>query len=226
MAVEELANQIEEDIVFGVYPPTSRLVEDRLMERFATSRYIVRGTFAELEARGLVERVPNRGVEVVELTPDEVEELYQLREILETSAARLTPLPAPRELLAQLIDIVEAHEAAVATGDFRKVFRLNIQFHAVQFSMCRNRRLREAIADYARKVHTIRAVKYNDAVYLDKVKQQHREIVRALESEDQEFYVQCVREHLPASNTAYRAAWNLKYGRSEPLRLNHGSLKN
>lgn len=212
MNVEELADRIEEDIVFGIYPSTSRLVEDRLMERFATSRYVVRRTFAELEARGLVERVPNRGVEVVELTPDDVEELYQVREILETSAARLTPLPADPETLAQLVKIVDAHEAAIAGGDFRAVFRLNIQFHALQFSLCRNNRLSEAIADYARKVHIIRAVKYNDAVHLGKVKQQHRMITRALAGDDQEFYVQCVREHLPASTAAYRAAWSVKYG--------------
>lgn len=212
MEVEEFADRVEEDIVFGVYPPTSRLVEDRLMERFATSRYLVRSVFAELEARGLVERIPNRGVEVVELSPDDVEDLYQVREILETNAARITPLPAPEEATNALLKIVSDHEAAISARDFRLVFRLNIRFHALQFSLCKNKKLGEAITDYARKVHIIRAVKYDDLQHLEQVKLQHRLIVKALQGRDQVLYEQCVRDHLPASMAAYRAAWEVKYG--------------
>ncbi len=212
MDAEALASTLEEDIVFGVYAPGSRLVEDRILERFSTSRYIVRSAFAELEARGLVLHVPNRGAQVVELTPDDVEELYAIREVLETSAARMTPLPAPAETLARLDAVRERHEAAMKQGDFRSVFRLNIEFHAIQYSTCPNRRLQEAIADYARKVHVIRAVKYGDSAHMAVVQKQHGDIVDALRGHDGDAYARCVRAHLPASSEAYRAAYAIKYG--------------
>lgn len=212
MDAETLASALEEDIVFGVYAPGSRVVEDRILERFAVSRYVVRGAFAELEARGLVRNVPNRGAQVVELTPDDVDELYAIREILETSAARTTPLPAPSEVLDRLDAVRQRHEAAMEHSDFRAVFRLNIEFHAIQYSTCPNRRLREAITDYARRVHVIRAVKYGDRAHMDEVRRQHRDIVEALRGGDTDAYVRCVRAHLPASSAAYRAAYAIKHG--------------
>lgn len=206
------ADQIAEDIVFGVHPPGSRLVEDRLQTRLGLSRYTLRAVKAELEGRGLVHKIPNRGVEVVEPTPDEIDELYAIRDLLETHAATLTDLPVPAALAADLDTILEEHRAAAQSGDMRRVFRLNIAFHGLQFSACPNGRLRQAIEDYARRVHVVRAVKYGDPGHLARVVDQHREIVGAMRGDDTERYVAAVRAHLPDSALGYRQAWTIKHG--------------
>ena len=88
-----LTTDLENDIIFGVYPPGSRIIEDRVMERYGAKRHGVRNAFSELETRGLLIRRPNRGVEVVDFTPDEVDALYDVRIVLETAATERTPLP-------------------------------------------------------------------------------------------------------------------------------------
>lgn len=208
----DVIDQIEEDIVFGLYPPGSRLVEDVLQKRFGLSRYVLRTLLAELENRGLVVRVPNRGVIVAEPTPDEVDDLYEVREILEVRAAETTPLPTPEARLEKPDALAQAHEEAAAAGDLRQVFRLNVAFHRAQYALCPNRALQRVIEEYSRRVHAIRAIKYDEAGHLRNVVAQHREILAALRSADTGRYVQAVKVHLPDSSIAYRRAWEIRHG--------------
>src|SRR6185312_16774497 len=87
-AVRSLVSQLEEEIVLGYLHPRERLIEDALIERFTAKRYAVREALARLERLGLVERQPNRGAMVRALTPQDVEQIYAVREILELAAAR------------------------------------------------------------------------------------------------------------------------------------------
>ena len=67
-----IARRIEEDIVLGRRQPRERLIEQDLCELFQTHRGDVRLALFELEKKGLVERIPNRGALVRGLTPQEV----------------------------------------------------------------------------------------------------------------------------------------------------------
>lgn len=216
MHIEELARKIEQDIVFGVYQPGSRLIEEPMTKRFAVSRHALRAAFLHLGHQGLVRHIPNRGVEVIEPTPDEIDDLYEVRQILETSAAGITPLPVASAISRALDDIQDRHEHAIATADFRAVFALNMQFHQLQFSTCPNQKLVAAIEEFARKVHVIRAVKYGDTPYMQTVTRQHRDIIAALRGTDNDAYVARVISHLPASSKAYRIAYNIKHGEASP----------
>ena len=91
--------RIEEDIVLGRRQPRERLVEQDLCDLFQTHRGDVRLALFELEKKGLVERIPNRGAMVRGLTPFEVREIYAVREELEVMAVRIIPFPvAPAEI--------------------------------------------------------------------------------------------------------------------------------
>ncbi|MCK0150911.1 GntR family transcriptional regulator [Marivita sp. S6314] len=209
---DKLTTDLENDVIFGVYTPGSRIIEDRVMERYNAKRHAVRNAFSELEARGLLVRRPNRGVEVVDFTPDEVDDLYDVRIILETAAADRTPLPCDPEVILRLEDIARRHEKAVQDQDFRAVFWLNQEFHEVQYSSCGNSRLAELIGKHARAAQPIRVVKYDDAEHMRTVVAQHFDIISAMRGESREALVAAVRAHLPASAEAYRAMYNRRFG--------------
>lgn len=213
MQAEAILNAIEEDIVFGVLPPQSRLIEERLAARFDVKRNTIREVFARLEDLGLVSRVPNRGAVVTELTPDDVRQVYDVREMLETAAAQRTHLPVSKVITDAMTDIQERHTAAVKNEDFRAVFHLNIKFHRAQYSGCENRPLVQTIDDYARKVHLIRAIKYGDHTHMKKVVAQHWAIIDAMEGRDHNKLVQLVRDHLPGSPEEYIRMYEIRYGR-------------
>jgi DNA-binding GntR family transcriptional regulator len=215
MQTQQIVSAIEEDIVFGVLPPQSRLIEERLSERFDVKRHVIREIFSTLEDLGLVERVPNKGAIVTELTPTEVLEIYEVRRVLETHAGATTPLPASADLISQMEDVQRRHEAAVAAERFREVFHLNIDFHRLQYSACPNKHLVQTIHDYARKAHPIRATKYADPVHMKKVVDQHWAIIEAMKGRDNDRVVDLISAHLPGSPEEYIRIYNIRYGKGE-----------
>ncbi|WP_323765813.1 GntR family transcriptional regulator [Marinovum sp.] len=206
-----LLAELENDIIFGVYAPGTRITEDSVMESYDAKRHAVRHAFAELENQGLLVHRPRRGVEVVDYTPDEVDTLYDLRIVLETSAARRTPLPAPAEVTEALDALAQRHAEAAEQGNFREVYELNQQFHELQYSCCTNPRLAEMIARHARMAQPIRVVKYDDTAHMATVVAQHFAIIAALRGTDTDAYETSVRNHLPASAEAYRALYERRF---------------
>ena len=73
--VSAIAAQLEEDIVLGRLQPRERLIEQDLAIRFETHRAAVRQALFDLDKKGLIVRVPNRGALVRDLSPDEVRQI-------------------------------------------------------------------------------------------------------------------------------------------------------
>src|ERR1700684_4664606 len=69
---ELIATRLEENIVLGRRHPRERLIEQDLCEQFNTHRADVRLAFFELEKKGIIQRIPNRGALVRDLSPQEV----------------------------------------------------------------------------------------------------------------------------------------------------------
>lgn len=214
----ELEQDLENDIIFGIYPPGSRITEDSVMAQYDAKRHAVRSAFAMLETQGLLVRWPHRGVEVVELTPVEVDALYDVRIVLETAAAARTKLPVDPDIADRLTDICDRHAAAVESGDFRQVFWLNQEFHELQFSCCDNPRLEALIAQHTRMAQPIRVVKYDDQDHMAQVIAQHRDIIRAMRGNANDTYVEATRKHLPASAEAYRILYERRHQGRRALR--------
>src|SRR6185437_15543330 len=104
-----IARRIEEDIVLGRRQPRERLVEQDLCDLFQTHRGDVRLALFELEKKGLVERIPNRGAMVRGLTPLEVREIYAVREELEVMAVRIIPFPVGPQDIESLEELQRQH---------------------------------------------------------------------------------------------------------------------
>lgn len=97
-------------IITFEYAPGQRLVERDLCERFEVSRTVIREALRHLEAEGLVEIVANRGPVVSMTTPESAQNLYEVREALESLAARcfaIRAAPAEKKRLARALTRIE-----------------------------------------------------------------------------------------------------------------------
>lgn len=202
-AVHHMIQVLEEEIVLGVLHPRERLVEDELMARFSYKRHVVRQGLAEMEKQGLVQRKKNSGAQVRALSPREVVEIYALREILETASVSLIRLPTPRAQLAPLIAIQKLHAAAVRANDLRAVFRANLAFHAALHALSGNETLIEAIAEFARRTYPVRLSTLVSPEHLERARQDHEDIIKALRVGDQHRLVELCASHLQPSRDTY-----------------------
>jgi DNA-binding GntR family transcriptional regulator len=212
-----IAARLEEDIVLGRRHPRERLVEQDLCDRFNTHRGDVRLALFELEKKGLIERIPNRGAIVRDLTPKEVMEIYAVREELEVMAARILPFPVAAADLVKLDELQKKHSAAVDAGDMLTVFHTNLQFHQTMFGLCGNACLIETIERLAQKVYGIRSYANAFPEALDRVRRDHVEIVEALRASRRDKLVELTRRHLKPSPGAYIRAYERRFGDAPPV---------
>ncbi|MBS0527239.1 MAG: GntR family transcriptional regulator [Proteobacteria bacterium] len=126
---ELVSEQIRGRILDGTLKPGERLVEDRLSAELGVSRVPVREALRGLSAEGLVTLLPRRGATVVEVTPETVTELVEVRALLEGLNARLAAQRHDPEIVAQLEDTLARGNEAAETGTAEELARLNAEFH-------------------------------------------------------------------------------------------------
>jgi DNA-binding GntR family transcriptional regulator len=210
--VSVIAASLEEEIVLGRRHPRERLIEQDLCDRFNTHRADVRMALFELERKGLIQRIPNRGAMVCDLTPEEVGEIYAVREELEVMAVRILPLPVANSDLDKLEALNGRHSAAVDRSDFLAVFHSNLQFHRALFGLCGNQFLIETIEHCAQKVYGIRS--YANAVpeTLHRARQDHAAMMTALRASRRAELIELTRRHLKPAPEAYIRAYRMRFG--------------
>lgn len=209
-----IAASLEEDIVLGRRHPRERLVEQDLCDRFATHRGDVRLALFELEKKEIVQRIPNRGAIVRDLTPKEVTEIYAVREELEVMAARILPFPVAASDLSKLEKIQEKHNSAIDNDDMLTVFYTNLHFHQTLFALCENACLIETIKQLEQKVYGIRFYANAFPETLDRARRDHVAMIKALRASRRDDLIELTRQHLKPSPQAYIRAYERRFGNS------------
>jgi DNA-binding GntR family transcriptional regulator len=209
---DEIALEVEREIVTGELAPGTVLRQEHLSERFAVSRTPVREALRQLAARGLVSFEPNRGVRVRTLSHQELYEAFLVRAELESLA---TGLAAPKMTPADL-DELEAAERRFADltsqllrpgGEDRGTLthswvQANHGFHDVIYRVAEVPMV-ERIAKSARRTFSGHAVWGTggsgiDELYEDNVRQ-HQAIIEALRAKSAAAARLLAREHVLAS---------------------------
>jgi DNA-binding GntR family transcriptional regulator len=198
-----IVRALEEDIIFGRLAPGSRLTEDSLLSRFLVTRHFVRQALVQLEQMGIVVRERNKGATVRSLTPDEVQHIYAVRELVQRQAALMIPLPAPQRLIDELLVIHEEHGAHIESGYLRGVHETNDRFHLTLFGACGNKYLVQTIELYMRYSLPVRANSMSDRASLDISHSQHKLMIDMLSGNDNWLLAQLCVDHLQPSKRRY-----------------------
>lgn len=215
--VDVIARTLEEDIVLGRRHPRERLVEQDLCERFSTHRGDVRLALFDLEKKGIIQRIPNRGAMVRDLTPEEVRQIYAVREELEVMAIRILPLPVRAADLDKLEALQRKHGAAIGAGDLLGVFYGNLHFHQTLFALCGNACLIETIELLVQKTYGIRSYANAFPEALDRARHDHIAMIDALRSSRRDDLIALTRRHLKPSPDAYIRAYERRFGDGAPM---------
>lgn len=211
--VQQVVGALEIEIVLGRLLPRERLVEEELAVRFQVKRHIIRQALIELERIGMVDRKRNRGAAVRDFMPGEVNDLYSVREILETSAVARMSMPPNQQWIDELVNLQRKHDEAISQGDPIGVFHANNAFHRWLFSLCENAYLSTAIEDFAQKAHVIRSYSVLKPEYAIKAREEHWAMIDALKAGDPGRLAALCGQHLNISKAPYIDAWRARLPR-------------
>jgi len=107
---EEVYQRIRKAIMNGEYRPGEHLHEEQLATQLGTSRTPVREALRKLEVEKLVIHHPHRGTVVSELSLDEIEELYEIRTLIEAFIAKRAAQNATPEDVVRLKKLLDDEE--------------------------------------------------------------------------------------------------------------------
>jgi len=211
LPANDVVAALQEDIVLGRLAPGARLVEEELAERLRTKRHVLREAFVELERFGLIERRRNRGASVRQLTLEDVNRIYAVREILERAAAAQIPFPLEKKAYLAIEGAQRRHDAAVEAGDAKAVFRANFEFHEALFAACGNPYLAAAIDDFRRKTHVVWSYAIVKPEYFRNAQREHRAMLKALRAGERKRLIDLCAAHLDISRQAYLQPHRLRF---------------
>lgn len=140
----EVYEELRSAIVEGRIRPNERLIEAELAERLDVSRTPIRESMLRLAADGLVIS-RRRGWVVREHSPQEIQDIYEVRAALEGYAARLAAQRASEDMITEIVRIHESYVAALQQTSRGHLIEHNDAFHNAVIAASGNARLAEQI---------------------------------------------------------------------------------
>lgn len=135
---------LREAIVSGRLQPGERLVEERLSADLGMSRVPIREAIKQLTMEGLAEPVDGgRGAQVAALSPEDAQDLIEVRAVLEGLTARLAARRRDPRKVARIQELLIAGDALAMDGSPAELAALNASFHDLLAAAGANQALQE-----------------------------------------------------------------------------------
>lgn len=189
--------KLMEAIETGEYGPGDRLREIEVAERFSLSRTPVREALRRLEAENIIEHRPRVGAVIRTLGQTEVVELYEMRLVLERTAAEMAAKHAASaevDAMAALNDDI----AGIEDGGPRAA-AFNQRFHQAIYLAARNRFLIDAARAMNNALLLLGPTTIADEQRIATVVHQHSAIIDAIGAGDVEAAGVAAEAHLQTS---------------------------
>lgn len=202
---QRVVDHLRRLIILGTLRPETHLVEARVSAKFDVSRGPVRDALRQLEVEGLVES-RRRGVFVIGLTVDDIEELYSLRQLIEAEALAVCigrgtgDAEAVRRALASM-------GAAADAGDSEAFAEADLDFHTAFYEASGHRRLAALWQQYRPTFATMLSLTNAEDRDLNPTFQDHVELHELVSAGDLERAQNLLREHIDGSRRRLLAAY-------------------
>lgn len=181
----------------GVFRPGDRLREIDIAERFSLSRTPIREALRRLEAERIIEHRPRIGAIIRMLDQTEVVELYEMRLVLERTAAEMAAKHAMEAEVDALADLNKNITKAV--HDPSRAAAINQQFHRAIYLATRNRFLLESARALNNALLLLGPTTLADEARINTVVHQHNQIIDAISRGDIEAAGVAAEAHLQTS---------------------------
>jgi DNA-binding GntR family transcriptional regulator len=193
---ERIAGTIRDYILKGRIKQGERLTEPRLSKLLGISRTPIREALRILEMEGFVEIIPRRGAVVTDVTDKDVDEIFILKVKLESLAAKLAAEHLTDDDIAELEDLNARMEKFADAKNVSILIKLNSEFHNLIISKCENNRLTKFLEALLRQFKRATAYSFTEAGRIQRVIEEHREIIESFKKRDSEMAEELMAKHI------------------------------
>jgi DNA-binding GntR family transcriptional regulator len=213
---DTIVEELREAILSGELEPGERLRQDKLAARYRVSSTPIREALRELEAEGVLDHMPRRGVRVADVnqtTLRDMREIYLIRGALEALATRMGVSYLNTAHVQRMKALLHDMESETESGQLKNLRKLNYEFHMLIYRAADMPQLLKPIRVLWTKFpwDTLHVVPGRAA---DSV-EEHRRIIKAIEDGNARLAGRLMQEHIDhgaAALTEYLQKTNLDFG--------------
>jgi DNA-binding GntR family transcriptional regulator len=187
---------IKFQIIRGNLRPGTRLLEEELAKAMSISRAPIREAFNKLEKEGFVTTIPRKGTAVSNVTTEIIEDIFEIRETLETLAVKkslgkifIDELEKVGDNFKEFINKSENAENRI------QYLVLDKKFHDLLSQNCGNKKLIELLANLQEQIHWLRNISLKRTTFSGTVRE-HLAIIEALKGNDKKLITKTLLQHL------------------------------
>jgi len=196
---KKVYHHIREKILNGEITPGERLIETRLAQDIGTSRTPVREALHSLELEKLIKSIPRVGYVVEGMNVQELEQICEIRSVIEALAARWAIEKSQKKLALDLAKNIAKQEKALSKKKLQEYIELDAQFHDIIAKLSGSDRLLELVQTLRRHMLRYRThVVYAIDTAIRSV-EGHRRIVDAIEQGNEAMAIEVLQHHLQQS---------------------------
>ncbi|MDO9404031.1 MAG: GntR family transcriptional regulator [Polaromonas sp.] len=198
--------QLKRDIADFSLVPGDRFTENELSERLGVSRTPVRQALVRLQQEGYVEVLFRSGWRVLPFDFDQFEQLYDLRMVLETTAAQRLCADGERIDRALLDELVAIWLVPVAerSTDTLQVAKWDEAFHCALVAAAGNSEMTRVHRDVTDRIRIIRRLDFTKQARIDATYDEHAKILEAIQRKRGDQATLLLRAHIETSQTEVR----------------------
>jgi DNA-binding GntR family transcriptional regulator len=194
--VEQVRDAILEEISSGAVAPGDRIIQEQIAQALGVSRQPVQQALALLRNQGVLQDAPGRGLLVAPLDPEHVQNMYDMRAVIEGLAARRAAELCAERAAKFGPALIEAGRKAVAAGSVAKMIAADMKFHEFIYSLSGNPLIAPALETHLTYTQRVMGeVLIRDEKPRD-IWNQHEAILKAIAKGDGERAESLVRAHL------------------------------
>ncbi|MFH1940039.1 MAG: GntR family transcriptional regulator [bacterium] len=187
---------IKFQIIRGNLRPGTRLLEEELAKAMSISRAPIREAFNKLEKEGFVTTIPRKGAAVSNVTTEIIEDIFEIRETLETLAVKKSLGKICIDELEKVGDDFKEFINKSENAENRiQYLVLDKKFHDLLSQNCSNKKLIELLANLQEQIHWLRNISLKRTTFSGSARE-HLAIIEALKRNDEKLITKALLLHL------------------------------
>jgi DNA-binding GntR family transcriptional regulator len=200
---QQLITRLENMILIGMFLPRERLVENDLAQKMGVRRNWVRDALKILESKGLVKTVPYRGAMVRDLDAQEINEIFQVRVVLEKLANRLACENLKKPDGKALRKIADQIKDSYKRNNFDEMITANVQFHSYITELSKNSTLIQMINELRIRFHIFNTFAWSSPEIVGLILKEHEQFIKGLAKKDKKLLDDLAEKHFSHSKNLY-----------------------
>ncbi len=187
---------LRDDICNGVYAPGQQIYEIELSKNLSVSRSPIREALRQLATEGLVVEHPNRGTYVKDYSPKDIDDIYELRTLLESYAITNSSKYLTPEIRQELLSYSADFKTCYNNNDLQCYIRIDAQLHNTIITLSGNSLLISTYDRIAAMVSQFRRFSLQSKRRFDDSVTEHTQIIQNILEGNGEEAARINREHL------------------------------